>query len=490
MIADSSSLSTKQRTRQPEAPADRITFAFLTANIHIGAGRTVWPGVVDAAEKHGVNLICFPGGELRVPAGLEAQRNVIYDLIDARRLDGLVTWASTLGGTLEPSEITDFHRRFEPLPMVSLAQMMEKVPTLSIDSYEGMRAAVTHLIEVHGYRRLAFIRGPASHVYAQERYRAYTDVLQEYNLPLRTELVTRPVQWEAGAEAMQMLLDEAQLRPGIDFQAVVAVSDLLALGAMRTLQARGFQVPGDVAVVGFNDSIEGRLVTPPLTSVALPFYEQGARAVEMLCAELAGEELPAQVILQSRLVVRQSCGCPSQSVAQAATGPIQTRDEAFDEAFADIREAFFTAVEQIGLNADELNQWAGRLLKAFRSDLNGDSPGVFLHTLADVLDRVVTSGGEIVNWQKTISALRRCVLPYLDHRQRPRSEDLFGQARVVISEAAQRAQAYRQLQTERQAQALRDIGQALITTFDVDKLADVLAERLPGLGIVGCYLAL
>jgi signal transduction histidine kinase/AraC-like DNA-binding protein len=195
-------------------------------------------------------------------------------------------------------------------------------------------------------------------------------------------------------------------------------------------------------------------------------------------------------MLQSRLVVRQSCGCTSQSVAQAAAGSIQTHGESFAEAFDVIRATFLTAMAQIGLNADELAHWAGQLLTAFRSDLNGDSPGLFLHTVADVLDRVVASGGEVVNWQKTISALRRSVLPYLDLRQQAQAEDLFGQARVVIGEAAQRAQAYRQLQAERQAQALRDIGQALITTFDVDKLADVLAERLPGLGIVSCYLAL
>src|SRR5574342_121717 len=97
----------KQRTMHAKAPTDRLTFAFLTANIHIGAGRTVWPGVVDAAEKHGVNLICFPGGELRMSAGFEAQRNVIYDLIYAKRLNCLVTWASTLGRALSPSEVTN-----------------------------------------------------------------------------------------------------------------------------------------------------------------------------------------------------------------------------------------------------------------------------------------------------------------------------------------------------------------------------------------------
>ncbi|HTP07697.1 MAG TPA: substrate-binding domain-containing protein, partial [Anaerolineae bacterium] len=222
----------------PSSAQQRATIGFLTANIHLGSGRALWPGVADAAERHDLNYICFPGGGLRVSEGFEAQRNVIYDLIDPHRLDGLITWSSAIGGALAPTEVAEFHQRYQPLPMISLAQIVEGVPTVAIDSYIGMREAVVHLIEVHGLRKLAFMRGPANHFFAQERYRAYTDVLKEYGIPFVPELVTSPLTWAAGADAAQQLLDEAQLRPGIDVEAVVAVSDLMALSAMRVFQAR------------------------------------------------------------------------------------------------------------------------------------------------------------------------------------------------------------------------------------------------------------
>ena len=114
------------------------------------------------------------------------------------------------------------------------------------------------------------------------------------------------------------LLDDRKLKPGVDFQAVVAVSDLLAIGALNLMVERGIRVPTDVAVAGFNDIEEGRLVRPALTSVSLPFYDQGRRSVEMLMADLAHQEVPEHMMLDSRLLVRQSCGCPSESVQLAS----------------------------------------------------------------------------------------------------------------------------------------------------------------------------
>lgn len=107
-----------------------------------------------------------------------------------------------------------------------------------------------------------------------------------------------------------------------------------------------------------------------------------------------------------------------------------------------------------------------------------------------MLQQGTLDGDETSAWQNTVSILRCELLPTLQESQRVQAEALFGQARVLIGDAVQRAQIARQIQAERQSSALRDIGQALITTFDVEGLADVLAERLPELGIKSAYLAL
>jgi len=481
-----------RQTPRPLVPNEHATIGFLTASIHVGIGRRLWRGVVDSAERYGVNLLCFPGGVLSAPEGFEAQRNIIYDLVNPIYLDGLVSWSSTITGSSDPADVIAFHQRYDVLPVVSLTQPVEEIPTLSVDSYQGMRAAIIHLIEVHGSRRLAFIRGPAEHYYAQERYRAYTEVLEEYDIPFVPELVTPHFHFEseAGADAIRMLLDEVGLRPGVDVQAVVAVSDLLALGALKVLQARGIDVPRELAIVGFNDSRDARLATPPLTSVAMPFYEQGSRAVDMLLALHGGEEVPAQLVLQSRLVVRQSCGCPSSAVLHAAAGPVKTRRHGSSVDLSELRDTFLAEIGQVSSAAGAIATGAEQILDAFHADLSGRSSGRFLAALERVLEQVAQADDDIAAWQGIISALRRGVLPYLDQQPRHQAEDLLGQARVLIGEVTERMQGYRQLQVDRQFVIVREIGQALITTFDIAAITDVLAEHLPRLGITSCYLAL
>ncbi|HEU4322411.1 MAG TPA: substrate-binding domain-containing protein [Roseiflexaceae bacterium] len=477
------SASTPQLT-----PDRRAVVGFLSSNIHVGVSRTLWLGVVDAAARHDVSLVCFPGGGLRA-AGAERQRNLLYDLADPQLLDGLVAWSSTITGASAPDEAAAFYQRYRPLPMVSMVQPVEATPNLSVDSYQGMREAICHLVEVHGYRRLGFIRGPAGHYHADERYRAYLDVLREYGIPADPRLITRPFHWEDGADAVGALLDEAGLLPGVDLEAIVAVSDLMALAALKGLQARGMVVPRDVALVGFNDSVEGRLASPPLTSVVMPLSEQGAQALALLVAQLEGEQPPAQVMLTSRLVVRQSCGCPSSAVAQAAAEAPPPLPEPLERALGPIRAAFLAAATPLCGESPGCACELERVVETFHAELCGGRAG-FLEELERALERAMAGDSSTAVWQNVVSALRRCVLPYLDAPARQRAENLLGQARVLIGEVAQRALAFQQLQAERQAATLRAIGQALITTFDVATLVDVLAEQLPQLGIASCALAL
>ena len=462
----------------------QLTIGYLTPSILGNVGQSRWHGVVDAACAQDVNLVCFPGWYWRDPRPARLA-NVLYDLVSSENLDGLVLGNILQEDLVGREEFTDFCRRHFRMPMVSIRKTWLGIPFVPLDNYEGMREALVHLIEVHGYQRIAFLRGPEGHPYADERYRAYTDVLEAYGLRLAPELVTPPSGWDESS--IRVLLDEHAQSPTADLDAVVAANDLKALDALRTFQERGFRVPDDVAVVGFNDDVESRGVTPPLTSVAMPFYEQGQQATQMLVALLQGEEVPEQVTLPARLMVRQSCGCMSPAVVQAAAEPADAEPGDLDERRTKVLAEMGQTAQGSGLASER----AVRLLDSFVADVQGQVPASFLHELKDALRLAVAAGGDVAAWQALVSTLRRHLRPCLDSvESMSRAEDLWQQARVMIAETTERVEISRTLQVQRQAETLRELGQTLISTFDVARLMDVLAQGLPHLGILGCYLSL
>jgi len=482
--------------RRPRAPNSFPTVGLLLADIHSGASVSLWPGVADEAARRGANLICFPGGRLRAEEDFESCRNAIYDLAGPESLDGLLTWSSSLGGSLGPEEVDLFHRRYRRLPLISLALPVAGSPAVTVDTYGGMREVIAHLIETHGLTRIAFIRGPAAHSSAEERYRAYADCLAAHGLPLRENLVTSPLRWEAGEEAVRILLDERGLKPGVDFQAVAASSDLLALWALKALQARGYQVPADLVVTGFNDTAESRLASPPFTTAAMPFREQGARALDALLSAMGGQEVPPLVSLATRLVVRQSCGCPSAALSLAVSEPAPAQGQGcrIGDLSSRLASARGQCLEEMaalaGVEEHGKGAWLVPLFDAFLKDIGGSSPARFLATLEAVLERAIRADAEIIPWQGAIAALRRRALRLLQPADRQGLEDLFAQARVLIDEATARERTYREWQADRLSRSLREIGAALLMSFDCERLADALAEALPRLGIETGYLAL
>jgi DNA-binding LacI/PurR family transcriptional regulator/anti-anti-sigma regulatory factor len=471
----------KQSKPQPTRPTigfvmRKISYTWALAQVH---------GMADICRERDVNLICFPGSILFHPDEYEAERNISYDLASAAKLDGFVISTSTITSSVPDEEgIQDFFGRFQPRPIVGMERPLAGIPTILKSEYESMGEVMAHLIEVHGYRRIAYVNrlGSGPH---HERYRAYMDALAKYGIPYDSNLVF-------SSRINLPDFDEHRVRPGIDFEALVTSDDFFALPALETLKAQGVQVPEQVAVTGFDDVAGCWAVTPPLTTVRPPFYEMGHQAVEMLLSLLAGEQVPEQVNLPCKLVIRQSCGCMAVEVAQAAQ-PIemaQANRETLDVILATHRADIVAEMAQAVSPGKPNSGWVEPLLDGFVAEVEGQSPGLFLRELKEALGQASIAGNELRLWQNGLSVLRRWLLPCLDAEGLPLADNLWQQARVMIGEVAERAQYYQALQTEQQAQILREVGEELITTFDMARLMDLLAKGLPHLNFPAGYLAL
>jgi PAS domain S-box-containing protein len=419
---------------------------------------------------------------------------MLYDLPGPELADG---WL--MGSIMEdePASIARFEsvrKRFAGLPIASTRRLREGIPHVYLDNYQGMRKAVLHLIEEHGHRRIAFLRGPEAHPYARERYQAYIDVLTEHGLPLDPNLVTPPRNWNQ--PAFHVLINERKLLPPTDFDAVVTANDLMAFDVLKLAQAKGIRVPKDMALVGFNDYIEGRIAVPSLTSVALPFYEQGQKAFELIYDLIQGHAVPERIELPAELHVRQSCGCLSEIMVRAAAtesiGRIGSGGKrGTKSAFKAGRSKFISeAAQALGQGERRGAEWAARLWESIESDVRGRTSKTFLPELDEMVGAAYLGDADITSWHHIVSALRTWYTPNLDGDARAWAEDLCHQARVMIGELTLRSQMRSAWRSAEQARTLREIARELITTFEMEKLMDVLVAGLPRLGIESCFLSL
>jgi LacI family transcriptional regulator len=176
--------------------------------------------------------------------------------------------------------------------------------SIVVDNRHGGRQATLHLIGGN-HRRIGCICGPSNLTSAKERLQGYKDAVSEARLPVDPALIQMGnFHIEGGYEAVQVLLKLSNR-----ITAVFAANDLMAVGALRGIAARGLRVPDDVAVVGFDDIALAKYTEPPLTTIKQPIREIGKLATELIMARVNGERRePQNHRLKTNLIVRGSCG--------------------------------------------------------------------------------------------------------------------------------------------------------------------------------------
>ena len=268
--------------RHPD-PAKPITIGFIACDAYEEVSNKVWQGVSESAEEAGFNLIFFAGGPIHDPIGYRQEGNVVYNLIQPERVDGIILLASSLNFAASRQEMAQFIEKFGKIPIICLEEEFPGLVCILKDDYDGMRIAANHLIVKHQRKQIVFMRGPMGFVGSQKRYQGYLDILTENNLPFDPNLVMpNPASWSY-AEAVNnfhSFLEDHALRPRFDFDAVLAGNDENALAAIHVLQSMKVRIPDDVSVVGFDDLALAGSNSPALTTMRPPFLEMGRRAIE------------------------------------------------------------------------------------------------------------------------------------------------------------------------------------------------------------------
>ncbi|KAA0546272.1 LacI family transcriptional regulator [Bacillus sp. BGMRC 2118] len=224
------------------------------------------------------------------------RENIYFDLVRKKMADGIIS--------MDPAvNVETLKKLAENHAIIQCSEYAEGsgLPYITIDNVEASYLAVKHLIKL-GHEKIALVNSDEKYLYARQRKLGYVRALEEHGLPLNEQYIihTEELGFEQGQQAMKKIM-QLNDRP----TAVFAVSDLLAIGALKEINANGLHVPDDIAVVGFDKIDFSNMTNPTLTTIAQPMYKMGTIAAKMLINQIKGEQVDS-IILDHELVIRES----------------------------------------------------------------------------------------------------------------------------------------------------------------------------------------
>ena len=224
------------------------------------------------------------------------RENIYLNMLKNKLADGMISMDPTINLN-KLNELAETH----PVIFCSEYEQDGVIPYVSIDSEMAAYEAVKHLI-MTGNKKIALINSEKKYLYARLRQAGYERALKEFNLPIQEEWIihTEDLGFESGAQGMCKLL-ELEDKP----TAVFAVSDTLAIGAMKALDMDHDQERSPIAVIGFDNISFSTMTNPTLSTIEQPMYRMGVNAAEMLMKRMKGEEVES-VILDHKLIIRES----------------------------------------------------------------------------------------------------------------------------------------------------------------------------------------
>ncbi|MEY4548985.1 MAG: hypothetical protein RL685_5180 [Pseudomonadota bacterium] len=460
----------------------RPTIAVLFDHMDLfGGGCEV--GLRQALEEAGreldLDLLLVYGRALSHPDPAEATHNAIYELIHRQHVDGLVTLSPALSTYSGEAGLVRLFEGAGIKARCSAGVAVAGTPSVVIDHHAGMTALLRHLIQDHGFRRLAFIGGIPGNPDGEARFAAYRAALAEAGLPYDEALVRfGNFVRRSGDEAMTDILTQ-QAAP----EAVVVANDGMALGAIAALGRRGLRVPEDVAVTGFDDLEMARLNDPPLTTVAQPLKPMMDLAMRSVVAQLRGEAVAQLVTLPARLVARESCGCGlERHLSPPSSRPASTTPSDF---LRQCREQLLQRIQEHDPQRPaQARTDTGRLYEGLCQYVAQPSThlsAIVRHLLRDIGD----DNERRQALQISVGLLRDALRPILT----PALEDEFHELRAQVALCDTRIQVQQRLEIDQAYALLMQKGEHFSNSLDFDGLRAGLESALPDLGMFGASIS-
>lgn len=289
----------------------RLNIGLLISHLEEDFALTVCRGAIIGAKEIDANLFIIPGRYIdgvyvdKKRTEYEYQYNTLFSYAFPEDIDVILVLIGAVGNSLSEERKLEFLKRYEGIPVITLACELEGYPSVCFDNKSGLKECIEHIINDHNRRRIGFVSGPKTNDDANERLGVYREVLEKHGIPVIEDRIAYGRFSPYSQEVVRELLDRCP-----DLEAIIFANDAMVSGAYEVFQERGIEVGKDILVTGFDDSPIAATLTPTLTTVNADAAELGYDAVLECLKIIDGLPLENRVV-RSSMVKRKSCGCKS-----------------------------------------------------------------------------------------------------------------------------------------------------------------------------------
>ena len=251
-------------------------------------------------------MVCANSSARGVNALFGAIEMHVGDIPDIKRFDGIIMLPDTYGIDGMAEYVTDYFKREATCPVVCIRAYTEGFYNIIGDDYNSQVEMIEHFINEHHFTRIAYMAGRLDLADGRTRLQAYLDTMNKHGLEVTEGMIYYGDYWRTrGNEAAEWFISKNEVLP----QVVVCANDYMAISLIDAFAHRGYRIPQDICISGYDDLEEAQFQIPPLTTMHVPRNEIAKTAVRILKNIWDGKEQEKTVSLQLSPRYRNSCGC-------------------------------------------------------------------------------------------------------------------------------------------------------------------------------------
>ena len=285
----------------------RILIGVIIADCHIAFQSEILRGIITQAFKSNCDVaVISPLHNFSLSSLHKDAEKSIFDLIMSENIDGIIYDRNSLQNEDICRQIDELCKRTEKPVMLLDYNGHKSFETTSVDDRDAFETITDHLINVHGYRKIYCLTGPRNTFSGEERLAGYRTSMKRHGIHIEKDWYEYGDFWtEAPKKYAKRILSGELERP----EAIVCGNDVMAITLSKLFIDAGVRVPEDIAITGYDASIEGYQSSPSITSYSRPNFQLGAEAIRRLYRIITGKICGKVPNENGELRLGESCGC-------------------------------------------------------------------------------------------------------------------------------------------------------------------------------------